>query len=229
MLGITNTMFDKDPVYSIDVECIATGRGHNDRAVCSVAVVDQNLQVVFERLVKPALKIHNYLTPITGFTQGDLDCGESLEVVLRDLYTFLPKNSIIIGQAIDGDLTWLRLQQGVHFKGRVDLAQEFASQHPVYGSIMYHSLAHTSRVLLGYECFESSGSHTAANDAIASMMLYNEYIVTNKIAQAKHILAIASRPLPSIAKRMNYRCDDVCMAAYMPRLCFCGAQSKRSC
>ncbi|KAK9765506.1 hypothetical protein K7432_006117 [Basidiobolus ranarum] len=221
-------MFDKDPVYAIDVECIATGRGHNDRAVCSVSVVDQKLQVVFERLVKPSLRIHNYLTPITGFKQGDLDNGEPLEVVLSDLYTFLPKNSIIIGQAIDGDISWLELQQGVHFKERIDLAQQFCSKHPVYGSTMYYSLAHTSRVLLGYECFQSGGSHSATNDAIASMMLYNEYIVTNKIPEARRILNAGSRPLPSIAKRMNYRCDDVCMAAFMPRLCFCGAHSKCS-
>ncbi|ORY00565.1 hypothetical protein K493DRAFT_312775 [Basidiobolus meristosporus CBS 931.73] len=218
----------KDPIFAVDVECIATGRGHNDRAVCSVAVVDQNLDIVFERLVKPSLKIHNYLTPITGFKEGDLDKGEPLEVVLRDLYSFLPTNSILIGQAIDGDISWLELKQGVHFKERVDLAEEFATRHPVYGSMMYYSLAHTSRVLLGYECFESGGSHSAANDAKASMMLYKEYIIPKKAKYARHILSVATRPLPSIAKRMNYRCDDVCMAAYMPKFCFCGTASKQS-
>ena len=29
-------------VLSVDVECVATGRGHSDHSVCRVAVVDEN-------------------------------------------------------------------------------------------------------------------------------------------------------------------------------------------
>ena len=32
------------PVYSIDVEAVATGLGHNDRAVAQISLVDMNEQ-----------------------------------------------------------------------------------------------------------------------------------------------------------------------------------------
>lgn len=34
------------PVYSIDVECVATGTGHDDRAVAQISLVNQYEQVI---------------------------------------------------------------------------------------------------------------------------------------------------------------------------------------
>ena len=38
---------------SLDVECVATGKRHDDRDVCLVAVVDANEKVILKRKVKP--------------------------------------------------------------------------------------------------------------------------------------------------------------------------------
>jgi len=40
------------PVYSIDVECVATGTQHNARAVAQVALVDEWQRPVFNVLIK---------------------------------------------------------------------------------------------------------------------------------------------------------------------------------
>ena len=45
------------------------------------------------------------------------------------------------------------------------------------------------------------------------------------LEQAKQRL-LSSRPPPSFAKRNNYRYEGVCMAAFYPAKCFCGAPTK---
>ncbi len=42
---------------SVDVECVATGRRHNDREVCSVAVVDDKEKVLLIKKVKPKSRV----------------------------------------------------------------------------------------------------------------------------------------------------------------------------
>jgi len=45
------------PYYSLDVECVATGAKHNDRAVAQIALVDQWERVILNFYVKPAEKV----------------------------------------------------------------------------------------------------------------------------------------------------------------------------
>lgn len=54
---------------SVDVECVSTGKTHNDRGVCSVAVVDSNEETLLHAIVKPDKPVVSYLTPISGNKQ----------------------------------------------------------------------------------------------------------------------------------------------------------------
>jgi len=45
------------PVYSIDVEAVATGLGHNDRAVAQISLVDMNEQARRSNFQKTACKL----------------------------------------------------------------------------------------------------------------------------------------------------------------------------
>ena len=40
-------------VLSIDVGCVATGYSHLDRAPCSVAIVNDRCEILFDSLIKP--------------------------------------------------------------------------------------------------------------------------------------------------------------------------------
>lgn len=51
---------------SLDVECVADGLSHDDRTVCSAAVVDYDENTMLYELVKPDKPVVSYLTPITG-------------------------------------------------------------------------------------------------------------------------------------------------------------------
>jgi len=58
------------PYYSIDVECVATGTGHNARAIAQIGLVDANGRCVLNLFVKPPAgsTVASYLTPLTGIT-----------------------------------------------------------------------------------------------------------------------------------------------------------------
>ena len=71
-----------------------------------------------------------------------------------------------------------------------------------------------------------SEPHKAEIDAIASIFLYKKYKDNpHLLEQAKSKLQ-SVRPPPSFAKRCDYRYEGVCMAAFYPAKCFCGAPTK---
>ena len=44
---------EEDEYFAIDVECVATGHTHNDRAVAQIAVVDERMRTLVNVFVKP--------------------------------------------------------------------------------------------------------------------------------------------------------------------------------
>jgi hypothetical protein len=61
------------PIYSIDVECVATGTQHNARSIAQVALVDEWGRPVFNVLIRQEKPVVSYLTPLTGLTKEMLD------------------------------------------------------------------------------------------------------------------------------------------------------------
>ena len=217
------------PVLSVDVECVATGRGHNDRGVCRVAVVDETERVLFNEYVKPEGRIVSYLTPITGVREGDLDNAKSLETVLAQVYALLSPDVTLVGQRIEGDIAWLQLKEGVHYKNVIDLAEVFAAYNPRYKNTSYFSLQHEANTLLGGAALIDASPHNPANDAIASIRLYKKYCVESQhlLESAKQQL-LRNRPPPSFAKQHNYRYEGVCLAGFYPAKCTCGQPTKKT-
>lgn len=61
------------PVYSIDVECVATGIQHNSRSIAQVALVDEWSRPVYTAYIKQEVPVVSYLTKLTGLTKEILD------------------------------------------------------------------------------------------------------------------------------------------------------------
>lgn len=61
------------PVFSIDVECVATGVQHNARSIAQVALVDEWSRPVFNTYIKQDLPVHSYIYELTGLTKELLD------------------------------------------------------------------------------------------------------------------------------------------------------------
>ena len=101
------------PVYSIDVECIASGVQHHDRATAQIALVGADCSVVLDLVIKPDGPVVSYLTPLTGLTKELVDeKGLPLADALAQLRKALPPAAVLVGQNILKDVEWLGLQQG---------------------------------------------------------------------------------------------------------------------
>lgn len=88
-------------VFSIDVECVATGTQHNDRSIAQISLVDAACNVFANLYVKPDRPVVSHLTPLTGLTAELLDqYGVPLETALAELRRRLPPHAVLVGQNI---------------------------------------------------------------------------------------------------------------------------------
>ena len=133
---------------SVDVECVAVGRRHDSRAVASVAVVDQHERVLLKRIVKPDKPVVSYLTPITGLRPGDLDGGMPLRRAVREVKALLGPDVVLVGQGVQGDITWMQLEEGVDFASWVDLGTMFRVFNQRHQKYYYYTLRHEADTLL---------------------------------------------------------------------------------
>eukprot|EP00697_Spironema_sp_BW2_P015592 gnl/Spiro4/650_TR369_c0_g1_i1.p1 gnl/Spiro4/650_TR369_c0_g1~~gnl/Spiro4/650_TR369_c0_g1_i1.p1 ORF type:complete len:227 (+),score=36.01 gnl/Spiro4/650_TR369_c0_g1_i1:161-841(+) len=221
-------------IVSMDVECIATGRGHNDRAVARVSIcVDAGggrVDTVLDIMVAPpdGLRIVSYLTPLTGISAADYERtpGRSFAEAQAAVRRCLGPEVVLVGQSIQSDIGWLQLQAGRDYARCVDLAEVFKAYNPRYRSFNKFTLRHEATVLLDVGR-RGDQYHCSVDDARSSVLLYLKYVVDQP-----HLLEDAQqkllkvRPEPSIAKQLGYTFEGVCLAAFMPKLCTCGQPVK---
>ena len=131
----------------IDVECVASGRRHDERVVALIVVVDEKENVVLRRTVKQT-HVYNYLTTLTGLKPGDLDDGVPLEDAIRDVKAIIGPDVVLVGQGIKSDIKWLHLKEGVDYKSFIDLAIMFKTYNQRYGNYSIFSLVHEANTLL---------------------------------------------------------------------------------
>lgn len=73
-------------------------------------MVDENMQIFYEQLVKPHNKIVDYLTKYSGITPKMLkNVKKRLSEVQEELRKLLPPDSILVGQSLSNDLHALKM------------------------------------------------------------------------------------------------------------------------
>ena len=228
-----------DNYVSIDVECVATGYRHDERSVALVAVVNKHERVLLRKTVKPEKPVVSYLTPLTGLRNGDLDDGDRLGNVICEVKSLLGPNVVLVGQGVASDIKWLELKEGVDFHNTVDLGELFKGYNSHFGNFSYHSLQHEANTLLesgmhmlciyshlnwNYTCIGTiSNQHDPTIDAQASIRLFKKYYNQPALLERAQQQLIRTRPPPSWAKQQGYKYEGICLAAYMPKKCTCGA------
>ena len=73
-----------------------------------------------------------------------------------------------------------------------------------------------------------SGQHDPVVDAIASIQLFKRYYNNPALLDVAKRTLLYNRPPTSWKKRINYCYEGVCMAAYLPEKCFCGAPTLKN-
>ena len=213
--------------FSIDVECVATGKEHNARAVAQIALVDQYERCLLNVFVRPpeGAQVHSYLTPLTGLTKELIDAhGVPLPEAIERLRATLPRHAVRVGQNIAKDVQWLNLVEGSDFASMVDLAGLWRVWNAQYKSWSVFGQDHLVKTLLGAEV---AAQHDAASDALKSVRLFNYYqwLQTSQgggEAALEHAKArlLQTTPEPSFAK-LNPSFEGCCMGNR--KTCTCGA------
>lgn len=220
LLASTPLTHGDAPYFSVDVECVATGPGHNDRALAHVAVVDQYGQCVLNVYIKPKVPVVSYLPALTGLSEKDLSAGVSEEEALAAFRATIPPSAVLVGQNILKDVEWLHLVEGQDFASMLDLAGLFAAKNPRFAGLTFFSLAHEAKALL---CMDQKEQHHPAIDAYLSIKLYQLYTILEKnpieLERAKKVLL--DLPVDSAFNRKNPVYDGVCMGN--KRECKCGS------
>eukprot|EP00929_Paragymnodinium_shiwhaense_P097957 TRINITY_DN59517_c0_g1_i1.p1 TRINITY_DN59517_c0_g1~~TRINITY_DN59517_c0_g1_i1.p1 ORF type:complete len:530 (-),score=95.03 TRINITY_DN59517_c0_g1_i1:193-1782(-) len=209
--------------YSIDVECVASGRGHNDRVVAQISLVRGDGTVLLNLYVKPAVPVVSYITPLTGLTRELLEeQGMPFNDALVALRRALPRDAILVGQGIDNDVRWLGLVQGQDFAGLQDLAGLWRAWNKQFNSFSVYSQEHLAKVLLGEDI--NGGAHNAVDDAVKAIKLFRLHRQLSQLGplaleEAKQRLMIS--PVTPPFKKRHPCFEGVCMGD--KKTCCCGS------
>ncbi|KAI3859978.1 hypothetical protein MKX03_008521 [Papaver bracteatum] len=112
-LGKLSKAKESDKMVAIDCEMVLCEDG--TEAVVQVCVVDQNLEVKLDTLVKPNKPIVDYRSEITGITAKDLEgvtC--SLADVQKSMKKLLSHGTILIGHSLNCDSSMELLVGNLH-------------------------------------------------------------------------------------------------------------------
>lgn len=100
-----------------------------------VAMVDTNGELLADIIIRPPQDgegVVSYLTALTGLTK-EMCLGpeaKTLEEAVSMIKSLLPKDGVLVGQAIDHDVEWLGLTPGKDFDRMVDLSVIFRQRMP---------------------------------------------------------------------------------------------------
>ena len=209
------------PIFSIDVECVATGTMHNSRSVAQIALVDEWGQPVCNLYIKSVVPVMSYFTKLTGLTKEIIDqYGQSFADALVMLRSHLPPNAILVGQNIKKDVEWLQLVEGLDFASMIDLTALFRVWNPQRKQYTAFSQDHTAKVWLQVPDREQ---HDAVSDACISVALFNAYrsIQWDPVRLYQLQMAMLHTPRQPAFSALNPTIDGCCLGN--KKNCKCGA------
>lgn len=150
-------------LYAIDCEmCNAAG---NEQVLTRISVVDSNLEVVYDTLVKPDVPIVDYVTQFSGITAEMLkDVTTRLSEVQGKLLELIQPGAILVGHSLDFDLRVLKL----HHDNVIDTAVLYVDQR---GPRFKSSLRNLVKTYLSREIQGSQRGHCSIEDAKSCMEL----------------------------------------------------------
>ncbi|KAF8762792.1 hypothetical protein HU200_009102 [Digitaria exilis] len=163
-IGEVSSLVSSSAMLAIDCEMVLCHDG--TEALVRVCVVDNNLEVKLDTLVKPSKAITDYRTHITGVSKKDLEgVTSSLVDVQKSLKRILSKGKILIGHSLYRDLCALKID----YSQVIDTAYIFKYANlPTTASASLNSLC---KSVLRYSVREEGEPHNCLKDAEAAMNL----------------------------------------------------------
>ena len=93
-------------VIAMDCKTVLAGEEGEDAILARVSIVNYFGNCVYDKFVKPTMKVTNYQTEITGIHPEDLEKGEDFKIVRKEVQD-LVLGKIIVGHHLKSDLKYL--------------------------------------------------------------------------------------------------------------------------
>ncbi|XP_075161209.1 RNA exonuclease 5 [Haematobia irritans] len=99
---------NRSPLFGIDCEMCHTTSGVNE--LTRISIVNENLETVYESMVRPDNKIIDYLTQFSGITEEMMKTvTKRLSEVQKEVREILPDDAILVGQSLNCDLNAMQM------------------------------------------------------------------------------------------------------------------------
>ncbi|XP_066969452.1 uncharacterized protein Rexo5 isoform X6 [Macrobrachium rosenbergii] len=151
------------PMYGIDCEmCLSV---ENRLELASISVVNEDLKLIYHKLVKPEKKIINYLTQFSGLTKEMLEnVTTTIQDVQNDLRALLPPDAIFVGHSLNSDLKAMKIMHPYVIDTALAYNLSFNKRRP-------SSLQILTKLFLERKIQMNPEGHDPTEDAIATLEL----------------------------------------------------------
>ncbi|KAL8238119.1 hypothetical protein R6Q59_019200 [Mikania micrantha] len=151
-------------MVAVDCEMVLCEDGTD--ALVRVCVVDRDLKVKLDELVKPNKMVVDYRTSITGLAAKDLQhVTRSLQNIQESMKKLISRGTILVGHSLDNDLLALKMD---HTRV-IDTSLVF--RYWSGPNFRRPSLKDLCKTVLGYELRKEGAPHNCVEDARAAMKL----------------------------------------------------------
>lgn len=153
----------KSPLFALDCEMCETVNGASE--LTRVSIIDEHGNEIYESLVRPANRIVDYRTPVSGITPAMMqNVSKSLWDVHLDLRNKLPSDAILVGQSLESDLHALKMMH--------PYIVDTSVLYNITGSAKSKSkLKVLAQKFLKWNIQCSDGGHNSIEDCMASLQL----------------------------------------------------------
>lgn len=153
---------------AIDCEMVGVGPGGHESVLARISVVDFHGRQIYDSYVKPAERVTNWRTAVSGISQKEMRFARDFSQVQKEIDDII-KDRILIGHDIKHDLEALKLSHSP--RNIRDTAKYPAFKK--YGHGRKPALKILAREILGLDI--QSGPHSSTEDARATMLLFRKH------------------------------------------------------